>query len=284
MKVEEVKLFKCPETGKLFESAGAAAKNAEKIRVERMSEAKAKEENSKIADSFRLELDNINNLESLLNSKIEQHIDKKWKVKIDNLRFGEISNSHSCPLIGVQNWDKKADKPKSYLGWSFNLSGNYQNKGKKQLESRTIFHGDWGWSDTYKPSFGGFRGIHSHGGGGGNGGWQYYCRIFLDDFPKLKEKHELYTKEAAELEEYMQELKTETARINSEARGQKYLITWDLNINQLRGQIKELEVQVAKLESEKEAEVQKYIKNTPIWVTTSNNSDIVEKLKAELCL
>jgi hypothetical protein len=76
-----------------------------------------------------------------------------------------VSNSHSCPHNGVQNWGAKDDKPKSYPGWS------------GRVEWIVRWPEEWdGWylgSDLFaKGTFQSGR-QRAHTGTGGGGGMRY---------------------------------------------------------------------------------------------------------------
>lgn len=105
-----------------------------------------------------------------------------WK----KFSFGNVTNSHNCPINGVTNWgnDDKT-KPSSYLGWAgYNLKGNY--KGKLKLIDKTILK---------EFSFERFDSIHFHSfqyginTGSFNGGENFMgCfYLYLDDFPLILE-------------------------------------------------------------------------------------------------
>ena len=89
-----------------------------------------------------------------------------------------VSNSHSCPHNGVQNWggDVKlkdgSPAPRGYPGWSGRIGGTLKrNKGRMSSYPAT---------NILK-----LIGLHTGTGGGGNNSWGYDCRIYLADWPGL---------------------------------------------------------------------------------------------------
>ena len=114
-----------------------------------------------------------------------------WDLDVSfRLHFGTVSNSHNCPINGVTNWGNiDPDKPASYLGWSGQVNGTLNGKVQKKTFGGSI-------ADLIKEKF---KVIHT--GTGCPGRPNEYririsCELFLDDFPKLKEKYEFYQLES----------------------------------------------------------------------------------------
>lgn len=87
----------------------------------------------------------------------------------------EASNSHVCPVGGVQNWCGKDQKlPKGYPGWVGSVKGSLKrNKGHM---------GSYPISGLLKAV-----GIHIGSGGGGNEHWRFEATLFDVEWPKMSE-------------------------------------------------------------------------------------------------
>lgn len=87
-----------------------------------------------------------------------------------------VSNSHSCPDNGEMNFGGDGvGIPKGYPGWSGYVQGSL---------SRDMKHrGSYPYSAALN-----LVGINTGTGGGGNENWGYDFRIFLADWPGLKEE------------------------------------------------------------------------------------------------
>ena len=87
----------------------------------------------------------------------------------------DLSNSHSCPRDGVQNFDRRSEhnkgKPTGYPGWSGRISYSVTNS--------TGFGSDY-FSNTP---------ICTGSGGGGDQRLSYELKLWAADFPVMWEKH-----------------------------------------------------------------------------------------------
>lgn len=99
----------------------------------------------------------------------------KFKVRVDM----NASNTHSCPIGGVTNWGNERKEPGAILGYPA-LVGIIQFIYKKNKNKTDIF-------GTY-----GIKGINTGTGtGGGSQTYsKYEVKLWIDDFPLLKEKIE----------------------------------------------------------------------------------------------
>lgn len=103
--------------------------------------------------------------------------DRFANLKFENVRYDPlISNSHECPDNGVLNWNEKdLTKPTSYPGWRGYIRGSLIRNPKHDYS--------YPYGDALK-----IAGIKTGSGGGGNKGWGYDFRIFLDDWPGLQQE------------------------------------------------------------------------------------------------
>jgi hypothetical protein len=87
-----------------------------------------------------------------------------------------VSNTHSCPDNGKQNFDGKLPGvPTGYPGWTGYIKGSL-SRNKKHC-------GQYPYSELLN-----LVGIKTGSGGGGNENWGYDFRLWLADWPGLKEE------------------------------------------------------------------------------------------------
>ena len=87
-----------------------------------------------------------------------------------------VSNSHSCPDNGVTNWSaQNKSLPASYPGFEGSITGKL-NRLPKHMSSY-----------PYNSALN-IVGIKTGTGGGGNDSWMYGVKIFLDDWPGLRQQ------------------------------------------------------------------------------------------------
>ena len=192
----KVLVNKCPYTGKIFEEDKKYSAHLQKLRRERhrkMREARAREEfyewlaeeKEKIFDLDMLspwilanqkklmEACNALKLHTWSSDRFYPETDEFTKFEIKVKWNSHVSNSHSCPKGGVQNWcSKDTNKPTGYPGWSGRIEG-ILTRDKKHIGSY--------------PSSGFCKllSLHIGSGGGGNANWGHELRIFADDWPVM---------------------------------------------------------------------------------------------------
>lgn len=114
---------------------------------------------------------------------------EKFSIKIDLLTLNwqdSVSNSHACPRGGVENFNRKNDKPTGYPGW----------RGRIEF---TIpqFANSYVGSDLFERT-----GIHTGSGGGNGKRYGYEVKFFASDWPQLgqmaMEKHNEYVQARTE--------------------------------------------------------------------------------------
>jgi len=105
--------------------------------------------------------------------------DEFIKFMLVDMRYSQsVSNTHSCPHNGVQNWrgDTKlkdgTPAPNGYPGWAGNIKGAL-SRNKNRM-------GSYPYDNILK-----LIRLHTGTGGGGNESWGYDCKIFLADWPGL---------------------------------------------------------------------------------------------------
>jgi hypothetical protein len=202
--IKPVTMFACPVTGKLFKTAKAAAKSAEAEQkaidatkeLERLA-AISKETAKKNADYIRLNLADVKDLPRMLIEKAQEFYGIKLSNLVIDVGFGDVSCSHGAPIGKQTNWSgRDKNLPTSFLGWSGQIKAKAERAGSKKnggFENSI--------NDNLFGNYGiGFKGFHTSSGCGGSFG-QYDMDIgfyfFLEDFPLLAEKHEVFVKEKA---------------------------------------------------------------------------------------
>jgi hypothetical protein len=126
-----------------------------------------------------------------------------FDVRIRDLYWSEsLSNSHSSPRKGVQNFDTRSDynkgKPTGYPGWSGRIDIKVKPPMSKHKKD-PYMHDGWGSSYFERTTI-------CTGGGGGGGGtefksYSYEVKLWAADFPAMyeaKRKDEWIQKENQE--------------------------------------------------------------------------------------
>jgi hypothetical protein len=210
----KILVWKCPKTGKLYEAKDKYVVHLKKLAKQNRVRRKFELDEAILDTWWNNFRDTEMSLEQLFKAIIEnqnyfwndgasvnpydwQNVGKAKKRKIampvpelveftqDVLRWSnEVSNTHSCPRNGVQNWGRKLDKPTGYPGWTGRLA--WKVKWPKEFQHYYL-GGDL---------FDGPRSL-IHTGTGGGGGWvngyqsfSYDVKIFADDWPGLSRHYE----------------------------------------------------------------------------------------------
>jgi hypothetical protein len=191
----EIKAYKCDHCGSINEKKvdyNSCKRRCGKLKQEQLKAEALRNNFNTLADSIRLSLTNIRDLPKAIEAFLLEHYHRAVEINITGLRFGSVPNSHHCPIGGITNWGGQTNdsKPRSYPGWSGTISGKGNLYTKKLLHP--ITNRELHFSDILRNSTGALiRGVHTGTGGGGDK-FSYELEIFLDDFPKIKEKHNAY--------------------------------------------------------------------------------------------
>lgn len=223
-----IQAYKSDEDGKIFEDKGKYQAHLRKLATARRAEKKVEQMEAE-REQF---LDKMGQVKSLaeLNQFIKdnwrwfwangaQHEFYKWgsnkgktpdfheyyDVSILDLHWKEdMSNSHSCPRKGVQNFDTRSDynkgKPTGYPGWTGRINIKVKPPMSKHKKDPYI-HDGWGSSYFERTSI-----CTGSGGGGGNHkneyvSYAYEVKLWAADFPAMyeaKRKDEWIQKENQE--------------------------------------------------------------------------------------
>jgi hypothetical protein len=144
------------------------------------------------SDYIRINLASISDLPNMFIEKYKEFHDieicKNLKI---NVSYNEsISNSHGCPVGGVENWGGRIkNAPRSYPGWRGTISLFARRKSGLKTSEKGAY------LDDVLFKINGFRGFHTDSGCPGvlnlhRMDMGFY--FFLDDFPLLKKSKEKY--------------------------------------------------------------------------------------------
>lgn len=151
------------------------------LRDDKKAKEKSIERKNKITDyhSCRLKATSIQHFIDL----VFEMYNKYHKVKLVEMYIErglhwniQVSNTHTRPINGVENWGGKDDKPKGYPGWTCNIHFTFE-KDESGFQSEKIKA---------------FPGFNPSGGGSANSSGkkgyhlQYSCYFYLEDFPLIE--------------------------------------------------------------------------------------------------
>lgn len=141
---------------------------------------------------------------------------------------GNTSNSHSAPIGKEMNWDRKADKPLGFPALTGTITLIYNQRPS-------------GFGSEFCSII---KGIHTGSGGfqSEKSGYQvgYGVTLWLDDFPKIKEKIENVQNQIDDYED----LKTSLSDMFYKQ------VEEDSDVNALKAEVKDIEVEINKLRGE----------------------------------
>lgn len=192
--MSQVLVWKSDTDGKIFEFKVDYNKHLRKLAAKRR-EAKKAQVARDAFDQVMIDMGQVKDIPEL-----EQFIKDNWEVfrqsiatgwrktklsaKSDQLlslqivtnRFEQcLSNSHSCPRGGVENFDRRSEsnkgKPTGYPGWGGRITYS--------VTSSSSFGSDY-FENTP---------INTGSGGGSDASLSYDLKLFAADFPVMWEKH-----------------------------------------------------------------------------------------------
>ena len=206
----QVLAWKSAQDGKLFEDKALYRKHLRKLAGVRAQDRRLK----KMADEREAFFDRMGQTVKSI-EELEQFVQDNWqfffnnglaentwrmtrpgaepkhqlvKIEFRNIRWSDsVSNTHSCPRNGVQNWAQSANRrkglnlPEGYPGW---LGQIYFSVDAGVTNHKVPLRRD-GWSSDY------FRHTPINTGSG-NGGSEcsYEVRLYAADFPAMALAHE----------------------------------------------------------------------------------------------
>lgn len=205
----QITVWKCPISGKIFEDRQKYSQHLLNLRQQRSIKRKISADSEKLNNWFTCFRAVERNIEELKTAVIDNQ-EMFWKAAASKnthdwsivgvkqhkkvtlpipilVEFTEfnftwsplVSNTHDCPVGGVNNWYRKSDLPSGYPGWF----GSIAWKVKCPPEWSSVYIG----SDLFDGTL-----IHKGSGGGGSYDektgcqkFSYTCRIYAHDWPGL---------------------------------------------------------------------------------------------------
>lgn len=176
----KIEAWKCQSSGKLFEVEAEYISHKRKLaraKTEQLKKLRKAQELNQVWVDLQHEEFDINQLAGKLVEGQEIYWPNSSATLINlqlDLKYDElVSNTHSCPKTGVQNWHCNNDKPRGYPGWAGQISWEVTTK---DVSDSNRFR-----NNSY---------IHTGSGSGGSnpGGiktYRYEVKIFADDWPGL---------------------------------------------------------------------------------------------------
>lgn len=192
----KVQVFKSEFTGELFED-----ENEYKLHIERYEEQKQEEEKQKekfvkskeMKQMPRLTATSIEDFRQkafdVINELNAGNPDELLLLHFGSLMLSDVSNSHSAPIGFEQNFSRKTGKPTSYKGWYGEITivlSQERNTGDDRNRIKNLVNQLPG----INTGSGGYRGKEY----GEIKGYvlQYELRLYLEDFPLIKEQYKRY--------------------------------------------------------------------------------------------
>ena len=254
--IKEIKMYICPETGKQYRSR-RQAENSAAAAIKAKADALIEAEQSRLAaessvekkDWIRLNVTNVADIPKLIQEKAKEFWGIDCSVSL-NVSFREVSNSHGAPFGKKTNWSRQdLSIPTSYLGWSGQVAGNLTNYRKNPKSRASISDVLFSTGSLYNPygAGAGFRGFHTSSGCPGTVDGTFPMNIgfyfFLEDFPLLFEKYELFKVE------YQKVLDNSNALSNLETRALAAANT-DPEVKEFDRMIEKLNLERAELQDQ----------------------------------
>lgn len=237
MEIKEQKVFICPYSNKPFKTKKGAEDSAKKfelakkeLELNKIQAEKQKEQLETECNFIRLNAKSIKDFKPLIEQKAKEFWG--WDVKINfNLNFGNISNSHGAPIGETMNWERDKTKPLSFLGWSGQVTGSLSKFIRTNYDPSI--------NDTLFNQYGkGFKGFHTSSGCPGtvndkgcNMDIGFYC--FLDDFPLIKAKYEIYSADKLKLAKHKLDVERRDLDSTGWAENRSEIIELDNQIEEL---------------------------------------------------
>ena len=199
-------VYECAFCKKTFKTERGMKNCEDRCKAVRRDVAESAKIQKEKAEQFKGKLENLDSVEAIRQFIIENS-DSVHDVQFEVRFSSNASNTHSCPKDGVSNFSKKRDLPLGYPAMVGKVT-IYQYIDKKV---GSITH-ELGYRYNIRTGSG--------GGGATTSGYyhtSYGVTIWLDDFPKLKERVDKVRGEVDDFETEMSELRRETEVVLTEA-------------------------------------------------------------------
>jgi hypothetical protein len=206
----QVQVFKSEFTGELFEDENEYQLHLEGYEEQKKVEEKQKElfaKSKEMKQMPRLTATSIEDFRQkafdVINELNEGNPDKLLILNFSGVRISDVSNTHSAPIGFEQNFSKKADKPTSYKGWYGNITivlSQDMNTGDNRNRIENLIK----YFPGINTGSGGYRGKEY----GDVKGYvlEYSLRLYLEDFPLIKEQYQRYLELKESKEEWQSDI------------------------------------------------------------------------------
>lgn len=226
--IEEIKVvarFICPETGKEFRTEQEARTSADNIRRDRTFKHEQgykniiEEEIARRQNYIKANLENPADLERMIKEKAKEFWNIDFNCSIKDLVFEE--------LIVVPA------EPKCFV-WRGKIVGVLPYKGEYQLQNISDI-----MLSNKQESFLGFHYLQGYRGVLCEDNYKVSIefRFFLDDFPRLKEKHDKFLKESEKYQAFLIEFYKREAMANNFANTQSRILDLEYEVEELKKKI-----------------------------------------------
>jgi hypothetical protein len=246
MNIEAYACQHCESIYKTQQKAVACEKKCVARNKEEIAEQERKDNLETLMHYVRLNAESVEDV-CKLSKEVSEKLFPKSTIKDMKLRVGysvHASNSHSSPFGGVSNFSPRQnpEKPKGYPA----LTGTIKVVFNKEPK---------GFSSDVFDKYNGIAGINTGSGGyrGNEGGYtvEYGVTLWLNDFPKIKDRIEkqLQANEDYEtLRKSLYEEYTDAVSCNEEINASKKAMSeWHKQIATLQAKVREEETKIAQV-------------------------------------
>ena len=193
----KIEVFKSEYTGELFEKEIDYKLHIEKYKEEIKQDvirAKISAKATELKETPRLTATSIEDFRQKAFSAITElnkgNPDQLVCLDLKNLRFTDVSNSHSAPIGKKTNWSQKeSNEPTSYKGWYGTITIVFSEE-KNTGDNRDRVERFTEQFPGINTGSGGYRGKEYNGFKGYI--VEYELQLYLDDFPLIKKEYEEY--------------------------------------------------------------------------------------------
>lgn len=230
----KVEVYECPYCEKLHKDEAKYKKcvaKCEKTKLTKEQQEKQAQSRRELSDYVRLNAESIGDI-CKLSEQVSKEIHGKAFIRKMILKVGyneHASNSHSATIGKQTNWSRESGKPTGYPAFTGTI--------------KFIYNLDPGFGSSC-----GIKGLNT-----GSGGYQgstdgsydlgYSVTLWLDDFPKIKEKVEAILAQSVEFEVLKRDIERE---LDKQISNDAEIKTLNAEISDIQSQINELQQRINK--------------------------------------
>lgn len=202
--------YHCVHSPKYFSTEEEAIKHDEEAIRQKEKATKREVKKLERKNSIRMEAEKLSDIRILLIRKFKEYWDLDLTIdRFPNMYGTKITNSHFCPVDGVCNFNRVDTLPLGYCGWlgKFIASVPEFNKKYQDKDFKTLIHHDIG--SIFSISLGDllkfFKGVNLGSGSYGED-LEAEGTFFIDDFPRIKQKHDKFLELGKEYTGYSEQM------------------------------------------------------------------------------